>query len=82
MIIVGELINASRKAVGEAIRTGDESAIAQLAQNQMDSGADFIDVNAGIFEDREAEYLRGLVQTVQKTVDVPCCIGQSGSRGH
>jgi len=74
MLIVGELINASRKSVGTAIETGDRTEIEQLAVRQSAAGADYIDVNAGMFVGREAEYLRWLVSTVQAVVEAPCCI--------
>lgn len=74
MIIVGELINASRKAVKAAIEEQDEQAIRKLARDQHEAGADYIDVNAGVFGDKEPGYLKWLVQTVQDEIDVPCCI--------
>jgi 5-methyltetrahydrofolate corrinoid/iron sulfur protein methyltransferase len=49
MIVVGELINASRKAIGAAIGAGDAGYIKQVAMDEHEAGADFIDVNAGIF---------------------------------
>ena len=64
MIIVGELINASRKKIAEAIRNQDAAAIQQVAKDEAEAGANFIDVNAGVFEDREAELLTWLVNTV------------------
>lgn len=74
MLVVGELINASRKAVGEAIKAQDAQYIQQVARDQREAGADFIDVNAGIFVGQESEYLQWLVKTVQEAVDAPCCI--------
>jgi 5-methyltetrahydrofolate--homocysteine methyltransferase len=74
MIVVGELINASRKQVAAAIESRNEAEIAKLAQDQFEAGADYIDVNAGIFVDREAEYLKWLVTTVQSAVEAPCCL--------
>lgn len=74
MLIVGELINASRKAVGEAIEAGDAAAIQKLAVDQHEAGADYIDVNAGMFVGKEAGYLKWLTTTVQEEVDAPCCI--------
>ena len=74
MIIIGELINASRKAIKAAIEDQDAATIQQIAQNQAEAGADYIDVNAGIFVGREPEYLKWLVQTVQQAVDKPCAI--------
>ncbi len=74
MIIVGELVNASRKAVGPAIENKDTKAIQQLAIDQAKNGANYIDVNAGVFVGKEPEYLTWLVETVQEVVDIPCCI--------
>jgi len=74
MLIIGELINASRKIVGKAIEKQDEATIRKMAADQFTNGADYIDVNAGIFVDKEAEYLKWLVSEVQKEVDAPCCI--------
>jgi len=74
MIIIGELINASRKAIGAAIEAQDAAAIQKVAQDQHAAGANFIDVNAGIFVDKEPEYLTWLVKTVQEVVEGPCAI--------
>jgi 5-methyltetrahydrofolate--homocysteine methyltransferase len=74
MIVVGELINASRKAMGPAIEKKDAAEIQRVAKEQREAGADYIDVNAGIFVGQEAEYLTWLVQTVQAAVTAPCCI--------
>jgi 5-methyltetrahydrofolate corrinoid/iron sulfur protein methyltransferase len=74
VIIIGELINASRKAIGKAIEEQDAAAIQQVAKDQVAAGADFIDVNAGTFGDREPEYLKWLVETVQAVTDRPCAI--------
>jgi cobalamin-dependent methionine synthase I len=74
MIIIGELINASRKAIKAAIEAQDAAAIQQVARDQAAAGADYIDVNAGIFVGKEPEYLRWLVETVQQATDKPCAI--------
>ena len=74
MLIVGELINASRKQIGAAIENQDKDTIQQIAKEQTDNGADYIDVNAGVFVGKEAGYLKWLVEIVQEAVDTPCCI--------
>ncbi|MFO7801739.1 MAG: methyltetrahydrofolate cobalamin methyltransferase [Desulfovermiculus sp.] len=74
MIIVGELINSSRKAISEAIKSQDVQAIQNVAKDQRDAGADYIDVNAGTFVGQESEYVNWLVANVQEVVDGPCCI--------
>jgi 5-methyltetrahydrofolate--homocysteine methyltransferase len=74
MIIVGELINSSRQAIASAIESRDAQSIRRLAANQAAGGADYIDVNAGTFGDREADHLKWLIENVQEAVDLPCCI--------
>mgnify|MGYP000737156236 FL=1 len=74
MIIIGELINASRKAIKAAIEAQDAAAIQKVATDQAEAGADYIDVNAGVFVGKEPGYLKWLVETVQAAVDKPCAI--------
>jgi len=74
MLIVGELINSSRKAIKELIRSRNREAIQKIAISQVQNGADFIDVNAGVFMGEEPDCLKWLVETVQAAVDAPCCI--------
>ncbi len=74
MIVVGELINASRKKIGEAITNQDADFIKKIASDQHAAGAHYIDVNAGIFVEEEPEYIKWLVENVQQVVDGPCSI--------
>jgi len=74
MIIVGELINTSRKTIGQAVLNQDAAFIQKVAKAQADAGADYIDVNAGTFVEKEIEHLPWLVETVQAAVDLPCCL--------
>jgi cobalamin-dependent methionine synthase I len=74
MLIIGELINASRKAIATAIENQDKTAVQQAASDQFENGADYIDVNAGIFVDKEVDHIKWLVGVVQEVVDAPCCI--------
>lgn len=74
MLIVGELINASRKPIEEAIQIEDIAEIQKIASQQFENGADYIDVNAGIFVGKEADYLKWLVTAIQSALEVPCCL--------
>ncbi len=74
MIIIGEKINSTLKAVRPAMESFDTAAIQDLAKRQYDAGATYIDVNAGMFIDDEPERLEWLVQTVQSVVDAPLAI--------
>lgn len=82
MIVIGELINASRKTIGVTIEAGDADTIQKEAKDQTEAGADFIDVNAGIFVGKELEYLKWLVQTVRPgCVRDALCHRQPGPQG-
>ena len=74
MLIIGEKLNSSIKSVAAAIEIKDEDYIRKLVLDQLSAGADMIDVNAGVFLDREVQFLRWLVRTVQEAADVPLCI--------
>ncbi|MDR1037592.1 MAG: dihydropteroate synthase [Deltaproteobacteria bacterium] len=74
MIIVGELINASRKKIKEAIDKADDVAIKDIASNQVKAGADYVDVNAGVYVGEEPEKLVWLVQNVQSVVEKPLAL--------
>lgn len=74
MLIVGELINATRKPIGAAIEAQDAGYIKEIAKSQREAGADYIDVNAGMFVGQEGDYLEWLVKNVQEVVDAPCCL--------
>ncbi len=74
MIIIGELINSTRKAVKKAIEEQNAAYIQDLAVKQAENGADFIDVNAGAFVYDEIKYLNWLVETVQEVVDKPLAL--------
>ncbi|OIN98664.1 methyltetrahydrofolate--corrinoid methyltransferase [Candidatus Desantisbacteria bacterium CG_4_10_14_0_8_um_filter_48_22] len=74
MLIVGERINASRKTILEAIQERNAPFIKDEAKKQVESGAQILDVNAGVRVNTEKEDMVWLVKTVQETIDVPLCI--------
>jgi 5-methyltetrahydrofolate--homocysteine methyltransferase len=74
MLIIGERINASRKAIAEAIASRNVTLIQNEAKVQATAGADYIDINAGTFVGEEAEHLQWLIETVQEVVEIPLCI--------
>jgi 5-methyltetrahydrofolate--homocysteine methyltransferase len=76
--IIGERINPTgRKTLAEQLRGGDLSTVRRDATDQVQAGADMLDVNAGIPLVDEAQLLAQMLQTVQSTVDVPLCIDSS-----
>ncbi|MDK2895591.1 MAG: 5-methyltetrahydrofolate--homocysteine methyltransferase [Moorella sp. (in: firmicutes)] len=74
MLIVGELINTSRKPIKEAIEREDAAYIRDIAVQQAQAGADYIDINCGTMVHNEPEIMAWLVNTVKEAVDVPLCI--------
>ena len=74
MIIVGEKINTSRKSIEEAVKKRDAAFIIDIARDQAEAGAHYIDVNAGTFVDQEVDCLCWLVETVQSKLDLPLCL--------
>ncbi|KNZ41489.1 methyltetrahydrofolate cobalamin methyltransferase [Acetobacterium bakii] len=80
MIIIGEKINGTIPVVKKAIAERDADFIAKRAKDQVDAGADFIDVCASTAPDVEIETLRWLMEIVQNTVDIPLCIDSPDPR--
>lgn len=74
MIVIGEKINGTRKAVAAAIQERDAERIKQLALDQVEGGSTYLDVNAGTPPEREPDDMAWLVSTIQETVDVPLCL--------
>lgn len=74
MIIIGEKINSTLKAVRPAVENRDAKVITDLAVAQAEAGATYIDVNAGVFVEGEPEHLVWLVETVQAATDLPLAI--------
>ncbi len=74
MIIIGEKINSSLKAIRPAMENYDTAAIQDLAKRQYEAGATYIDINAGMFINDEPQKVEWLVNTVQEVVDAPLAI--------
>lgn len=74
MLIVGELINSTRRPVGEALEAGNFAFIQDLALKQVRAGADYLDVNCGTRVDDEVAVMEKLVTAIQEAVQVPLCI--------
>jgi 5-methyltetrahydrofolate--homocysteine methyltransferase len=73
LIIVGERINSSRKAIAPAIADRDQQLIAREADLQIAAGASYIDVNCGTLMEKEPETLEWLVKTVQNSTGGSLC---------
>ncbi len=71
MLIVGERINTSRKAVNEAVEKRDSAYIMTDMKNQAKAGANYIDVNAGSRIGTEKEDFNWLIEVAEAAVQVP-----------
>ena len=76
MLIIGELINSTRKKVKAAVEARDADFVRDLARRQAEAGANILDVNGGI-PGHEAESLEWLINIVQETTDLPLSIDSS-----
>lgn len=74
MLIVGERINTSRHTIAEAATALDTAFIVKEARDQLEAGADFLDVNAGTFAEKERQSLMWIINTIRASVDAPLCL--------
>jgi 5-methyltetrahydrofolate--homocysteine methyltransferase len=79
MFLMGESINGTRKAVGEAIQAHDAEFIKALALEQVEAGADVLDVNGGVAGVDEVESILWLVDTVMSVTDRRLMIDSSSA---
>ena len=56
MLVVGEKINTSRKSIAAAVEAQDVDFISEVAREQAEAGAQYIDVNAGTYLEKEVDY--------------------------
>lgn len=74
-VLIGERINpAGKKRMSAALKAGNLDIIRQEALEQVQAGADILDVNISTFGVDEVTLLPQAVQAVMDTVDVPLCI--------
>ena len=74
MLIIGELINSTRKQVRKAVEEKNAAFIQDLARRLAAAGARWIDINAGAFASDEVERLRWMISTVREVCDAPLSI--------
>ncbi len=80
MLIIGESINGTIPKVGQAILNKDESFLKELAKNQFECGAQYLDVNAGVAGGNEIEDLPWLVRLVQQVVPIPLMLDSANPK--
>ena len=76
MLIVGEKINATRKRIGQACQERNGEMIIQTVKEQVEAGADCIDVNAGL-PGKEVETMEWVLGLVQQSTELPIMLDSS-----
>jgi 5-methyltetrahydrofolate--homocysteine methyltransferase len=78
MLIIGELINATRKSVKEIIIQRDASRLQELAKKQVSAGADFLDVNVATGKEattsEEISAMEWAITTIRAVSDIALSI--------
>ncbi|MEZ5125206.1 MAG: dihydropteroate synthase [Thermoleophilia bacterium] len=69
MFLMGESINGTRKQVAEAIQERDAEFIKTLAIDQVEAGADVLDVNGGVAGGDEVTDILWLIDVVMGVTD-------------
>jgi len=77
MFIIGELINGMYKNIGRAIQEKDKAAIQKCALQQIQAGADALDVNCGPASRHPISDIQWLIEAIQEVTDKPLAIDSS-----
>lgn len=79
-VLIGERINPTgKKKLTKALQNGNLELICKEALDQVQKGADVLDINVGSLGVDEIVLLPRVVQRVMDTVDVPLCLDSANS---
>ena len=71
MILVAESLNIMSQTIGPAIRERNAGPVQEIAKQQADAGADYLDINIGPARRNGGEMMEWVVNTVQEVTDLP-----------
>ncbi len=77
MFIIGELINGMYQNISKAIKDKDKLAIQKCAKEQVEAGADALDVNCGPQSRDPVSDIQWLIETIQEATDKPLALDSS-----
>lgn len=77
MFIIGELINGMYANIGKAIKERAKAEIQRCALEQIENGADALDINCGPASKQPLIDMPWLVETIQEVTDRPLCLDSS-----
>ncbi len=69
MIIIGERINSTRNSIKKALVDNDLGCLMNEAQEQLNCGAEFIDINTATTLEKEESNLLSLMRNIQERFD-------------
>lgn len=77
MLIIGELLNATRKKIKEAVLARDAAYLQEIAKQQDEAGADYIDLNVATGsgkQEKEIEDMQWAVNLIREITEKPLTI--------
>jgi cobalamin-dependent methionine synthase I len=74
MVLIGESIHIISDEINKAVKERNPQVILQLAKDQAQAGADYIDVNLGPAKKDPEEMPKWLAETIQQVADLPLSI--------
>ncbi|MCX5713649.1 MAG: dihydropteroate synthase [Candidatus Omnitrophica bacterium] len=77
MFIIGELINGMYQNISKALKEKDKAVIQKCAREQIESGADALDVNCGPGSRDPVTDMAWLVGVIQEVTDKPLALDSS-----
>lgn len=79
MILIAERINGMFTNVKQAIADKNKQVIQDLAKEQAEAGASYLDVNVGTAAADQEGTMQWLVETIQETCTTPLCLDSQKS---
>jgi 5-methyltetrahydrofolate corrinoid/iron sulfur protein methyltransferase len=77
MFIIGELINGMYQNIGKAIQEKNKSIVQKCALEQIEAGADALDVNCGPAAKDPVADIQWLVESIQEVTNKPIALDSS-----
>jgi 5-methyltetrahydrofolate corrinoid/iron sulfur protein methyltransferase len=74
MLVIGENISVTAKAIGDAVKERNAKPIVELAKEQAEAGANYIDVNIGPATKNGEDLMQWMVKSIQAEVDLPLAL--------
>jgi len=74
MIIIGENINGSRNIIREKLNNRDSAFFCNLAEQQIEGGAEMLDINIGDADPEDFSAMQWLIRNIQKNINIPLCL--------